>query len=172
MKKHIRKLVIIAIAVITLISVGGCGIKPATIPEENKVKVSEIENTKSGIGAICKALKDKEYVSDDCVQTNAALIGANEGYRFDSVKFNSSVFSLEIYEFSDTSSDTAKKCIDEVKKNNSFTLFGKTVEYCYMSDNGKYLLIYPDPKTKSDKADDKAHVERLDEIKKIINSQK
>lgn len=172
MKKHIKKFVVIAIAVITVISAAGCGIKPASIPEENKVKVSEMKNTKNGIGAICKSLKDKEYVSDDCVQINAALIGANEGYRFDGVKFNSSSFSLEIYEFSDTSSDTAKKCIDEVKKNNSFTLFGKTVNYCYMSDNGKYLLIYPDPKSTSDKADDKAHVERLDEIKKLINSQK
>ena len=172
MKKHIKKLVIIAIAVITVISAAGCGIKPASIPTENKLKVSEMVNAKSGIGAICKSLMDKEYVSDDCVKINAALIGASEGYRFDGVKYNGSNFSMEIYEFGDTSSDTAKKCIDEVKKNNSFTLFGKTVDYCYMSANGKYMLIYPDPKSTSDKADDKSHVERLDEIKKLINSQK
>ncbi|MEE0857868.1 MAG: hypothetical protein U0M12_00115 [Acutalibacteraceae bacterium] len=170
MRKYIKQLLALSLAVIAVISFTGCGTRTATIPEENKVKVSEMAEDATGVEAICKTLKEKEYVSDDCIKTNAELIGAKSGYRFDGVSVNGSKFSLEIYEYADTESDTANKIISSVKENNSFNLFGKTVSYSYMSDNGKYLLIYPDSKSVSDKADDNENVKRKNEVMEIINS--
>lgn len=170
MRKYTKQLLALTLAVVAVISFTGCGMRTATVPEEDKVKVSEMAKDATGVEAICKALKEKEYVSDDCIKTNAELIGAKTGYRFDGVSVNGSKFSLEIYEYADTESDTAKKVIDSVKANNSFELFGKTVPYCYMSDNGKYLLIYPDAKSVSDKADDNDNVKRKEEVMNIINS--
>ncbi len=172
MRKIIKKLLIVSLVVLSVVSFTGCGMRPASVPTENKVKVSTFKDTSSGIHAICKTLKDKEYVSDDCVEMYATVIGAESGYRFDKVKVNGSVFSIEIYEFKDTDTPEAKAVINSVKKDGSFDMFGRTVPYCHMSDNGKYLLIYPDTKSLSDKGDDVENVTKLKEVLEIINQAK
>lgn len=40
---------------------------------------------------------------------------------------------MEIYQYDDINSETAKGVVDSVKDNGSFDLFGRTVSYCYMS---------------------------------------
>ncbi|MEE0060501.1 MAG: hypothetical protein UE295_06715 [Acutalibacteraceae bacterium] len=173
MKKHLFKVVAVVMAIIAVTSVTGCGMKPATVPQENNVKISEFKAEATGAQAICQAMKKKEYVtSDNCVKTNAELIGAAEGYRMDNVKVNGSSFSVEIYEFKDTTTKLAKGIIDSVKKDGSFTLFGRKVKYAYMSDNNKYLLIYPDVKSVSDKEKDKPNVDRKNDVLKLVNSTK
>ncbi len=173
MKKHIFKVIAVVMAIIAVASVTGCGMQPATVPEDNKVKISEFDAKATGVQAILKTLKEKEYITEDsCVKTSADLIGASDGYRMDNVKVNSSKFSIEIYEFTDTTTDRAKAVIDSVKKNGSFSLFGREVPYAYMSDNNKYLLIYADEKSVSDKDEDKENVEKLNEVLKVINSAK
>lgn len=172
MKKYAIKLCALILAAIAVISFTGCGMKTATIPEENKVKVSEMDDNAAGVEAICKKFVEKEYVSDDCIKTDASLIGAKSGYRFDNVAYNGSKFSLEIYEYEDINTDIAKNVISSVKENGSFDLFGRTVSYCHMSDNDKYLLIYPDSKSTSGKGDDSESAKRLEEVLEVINSQK
>ena len=177
MKKYAIKLCALIFAAIAVISFTGCGMKTATIPEDNKVKVSKMDKNATGVEAICKKFVEKEYVSDDCIKTDAKLIGAKSGYRFDNVAYNGSKFSLEIYEYEDTSTDIenieiAKNVISSVKENGSFDLFGRKVSYCYMSDNDKYLLIYPDSKSTSGKGDDVESAKRLEEVLEVINSQK
>lgn len=169
-----RKIVALCVSIVMIVLLAGCGMKVATIPEENKTTISEIAKGSDGINAICKKLNEKEYITDNCVCviTNASLIGAKTGYRFDKVSVNGSNFSVEIYEYDDTSSETAKKVINSVKSNNEFEIFGRNVPYSYMSNNDKYLLIYPDNKSTSNKADDIKNKEALDEFLKIINSQK
>ena len=88
------------------------------------------------------------------------------------VTVHSSKFSVEIYEFEDTSNELAKKVISSVKENGYFELFGRKVPYAYLSDNNKYLLIYPDEKSVSDKEKDAENVTRKDEFLKVINSAK
>ncbi|MEE0264664.1 MAG: hypothetical protein UD936_03465 [Acutalibacteraceae bacterium] len=173
MKKRLLKIAAIIMAIIAVTSVTGCGMQPATVPTENKVKISEFEAKATGAKAICKTLKKKEFITDDnCIKTNADLIGASEGYRMDKVRVNGSEFSVEIYEFKDTTNEQAKKVTESVKKDGYFTLFGKKVSYAYMSENGKYLLIYPDEKSVSDKNEDKENVERKNEVLKVVNSAK
>lgn len=173
MKKRLFKVVAIVMAIIAVTSVTGCGMKPATVPQENNVKISEFKDKATGAQAICKTLKAKDYIPNDkCIQTDYALIGASDGYRMDKVHVNGSEFSIEIYEFKDTTNENAKAIIDSVKKNGSFTLFGRKVPYAYMSKNDKYLLIYPDKKSVSDENKDKENVDRLNAVLKVVNSAK
>lgn len=174
MKKSISKIVALLIAIITVLSVTGCGMQPATVPSENRVKISEFGDKATGVEAICKTLKEKEFIpkKGECVKTNAELIGAKKGYRIEGVTVHSSRFSIELYEFEDTTSELAKKTINSVKENGSFELFGRTVSHAYMSDNNKYLLVYPDEKALSDKEKDAENVTRKDEVLKILNSAK
>lgn len=175
MKNLLKKLTALTLAVVAVVSFAGCGMQTATVPNENKVKVSEFKGD-SGVQKILKELLSKKYISEDnannCVKTNAELIGAKEGYRVDKVEVNGSSFSLEVYQYDNTDSDTAKNVIDSVKKNGTFDLFGRTVSYCYMSDNGKYLLIYPDPKSTTGKEDDSTNAKRKDDVMKVVNSAK
>lgn len=173
MKKNFSKIIALVVAIIAVLSITGCGMQPATVPNENKVKISEFGDKATGVEAICKTLKEKEYIpNDNCTKTSADLIGAKLGYRMDGVSVNGSKFSVEIYEFEDTNSELAKSTINSVKENGSFSLFGRTVSYAYMSDNNKYLLIYPDEKSVSDKEKDTENVTRKDEFLKVINSAK
>ncbi|MEE1281233.1 MAG: hypothetical protein UHK60_03120 [Acutalibacteraceae bacterium] len=173
MKKNFSKIIALVVAIIAILSITGCGMQPATVPTENKVKISEFGDKATGVEAICKTLKEKEYIPDDnCIKTSANLIGAKSGYRMDGVSVNGSKFSVEIYEFEDTNSELAKSTINSVIENGSFNLFGRTVSYAYMSDNNKYLLIYPDEKSVSDKEKDTENVTRKDEFLKVINSAK
>ncbi len=174
MKKNIFRVVALLIAIITVFSITGCGMQPATVPSENRVKISEFGDKATGVEAICKTLKEKEFIpkDDECIETNAKLIGAKKGYRIEGVTVHSSKFSVEIYEFEDTSNELAKKVISSVKENGYFELFGRKVPYAYLSDNNKYLLIYPDEKSVSDKEKDAENVTRKDEFLKVINSAK
>ena len=166
MKKNFSKIIALFVAIIAVLSITSCGMQPATVPNENKVKISEFGDKATGVEAICKTLKEKEYIpNDDCIKTSADLI-------MDGVTVNSSKFSVEIYEFEDTNNELAKSTIKSVKENGSFSLFGRTVSYAYMSDNDKYLLIYPDEKSISDKEKDAENVTRKDEFLKVINSAK
>lgn len=171
MSKFLKKVIALIIVVVSIISFTGCGMQTATVPEDNKTKISKFKSS-DGIEGICKALLKKEYIPDDCVKTKAELIGAKEGYRIDNVSVNGSKFSMEIYQYDDINSETAKGVVDSVKDNGSFDLFGRTVSYCYMSKNDKYLLIYPDEKSTTGKADDEDNAKRKDEVLKIVNSAK
>lgn len=171
MKRKFSKVIALLIAIIAVLSVTGCGMQPATVPTENKVKISEFGDKATGVEAICQTLKEKEYVpNDDCIKTSADLIGAKSGYRMEGINVNGSQFSVEVYEYDDTTSDIAKNVINSVKENGSFDLFGRNVSYAYMSDNNKYLLIYPDEKSVSDEEKNSENVTRKDEFLKIINS--
>lgn len=173
MNKKFSKVIALLVAIIAVLSITGCGMQPATVPTENKVKISEFGDKATGVEAICKTLKEKEYVpNDDCIKTSADLIGAKSGYRMEGVTVNGSQFSVEVYEYEDTTSDIAKNVISSVKENGTFDLFGRTVSYAYMSDNDKYLLIYPDEKSISDEEKNSENVTRKDEVLKVINSAK
>lgn len=170
MNKLLKRVVALAVATVAVFSFSGCGMKPATVPEENKAVISKFES-KTGIDGICKTLFDKEYVEDSCVITNAELIGATKGYRLTAKAVNGSNFNIEIYQY-DTANmnDTGKAVVESIKKNSSFDLFGKSVPYCYMSATDQYMFIYPDPKSVSTKADDEDNQKRLKEIKGIVNN--
>ena len=55
------------------------------------------------------------------------------------------------YLFEAMDTDTAKEIVKEVKDSNSFTIIeGYPVNAAYLSNNGKYLMIYNDTKIDKD----------------------
>ena len=56
--------------------------------------------------------------------------------------------TVELYEYDlDNLNDEAQAVLDSVKANGTFTVIGQEVTDAYLSDSGKYLMIYKDTQT-------------------------
>lgn len=164
MKKIISALLM---ASVIAISAAGCGYNDAleqaskANQQTTSASQSASEQTskeaekvyKDSFDGLCSYMQDKGYYTDKAVKTemDASFIGAKQGIKY-SISNN---LAIELYEY-DTAklNDTAKKIVNEVKKSNSFTIIeGYPVNAAYLSDNGKYLMIYNDTKIDKNKPD-------------------
>ena len=160
MKKIISALLM---ASVIAISAAGCGYNDAleqaskanqqttsasqssdsTSDEISKVTDANYKDTFDGL---CSYMQDKGYYTDKAVKTemDASFIGAKQGVKY-SISNN---LAIELYEYDTTKlNDTAKEIVKEVKDSNSFTIIeGYPVNAAYLSNNGKYLMIYNDTK--------------------------
>ena len=86
------------------------------------------------------------------------------GKRFTAKKTGDTV--IELYEFDlNKLNDTAKSVIDSVKNDGTFeNAMGETVEDVYLSENGKFLMIY------SDKSSDKKSEDHIETKNKVIKA--
>ena len=56
--------------------------------------------------------------------------------------------TVELYEFDlDNLSDEAQAVLNSVQQNGSFTVIGQEVTDAYLSESGKYMMIYRDTQT-------------------------
>ena len=97
----------------------------------------------------------------------ASLDSADSDYsgkRFTAKKTGDTV--IELYEFDlNKLNDTAKSVIDSVKNDGTFeNAMGETVEDVYLSENGKFLMIY------SDKSSDKKSEDHIETKNKVIKA--
>ncbi len=116
--------------------------------EEKKVTDEDFEDNLDGL---CNYFAAKEYIEtkDDKIneskmtKMDASLIGAKEGKKF-VIPFGKNV-TLELYEY-DTKNlnDKAKEIIASVEETGKFTILDLPEVEAYMSDSGKYLMIYTD----------------------------
>ena len=89
-------------------------------------------------------MKDKGYIKIEDKESNvtkmqADLIGAEKGFRY-----TMNTIKVELYAFNlKKDSKTRDEIIASVKNNGKFTLYSKDVT-AYLSDSGKYLMIYSD----------------------------
>lgn len=160
-------------AIITFLCVGlvaimmvGCGYKDAlasnsstsattetksTNDEANEKKVSDADY-KDNFDGLCSYFADLGYIDtkdgkiDDskAVVMDYALIGATAGKKFTTQYVGNQVL-IELYAY-DTNklNDEAKKVIESVKKDGTFTILDLPAVKATLSDNGKYLMIYTD----------------------------
>lgn len=164
MKKIISALLM---ASVIAISAAGCGYNDAleqaskANQQTTSASQSASEQTskeaekvyKDSFDGLCSYMQDKGYYTDKAVKTemDASFIGAKQGVKY-SISNN---LAIELYEY-DTAklNDTAKEIVKEVKDSNSFTIIeGYPVNAAYLSDNGKYLMIYNDTKIDKNKPD-------------------
>jgi predicted small lipoprotein YifL len=164
MKKIISALLM---ASVIAISAAGCGYNDAleqaskANQQTTSASQSASEQTskeaekvyKDSFDGLCSYMQDKGYYTDKAVKTemDASFIGAKQGIKY-SISNN---LAIELYEY-DTAklNDTAKEIVKEVKESNSFTIIeGYPVNAAYLSDNGKYLMIYNDTKIDKNKPD-------------------
>lgn len=161
MKKIISALLM---ASVIAISAAGCGYNDAleqaskANQQTTSASQSASEQTskeaekvyKDSFDGLCSYMQDKGYYTDKAVKTemDASFIGAKQGIKY-SISNN---LAIELYEY-DTAklNDTAKEIVNEVKESNSFTIIeGYPVNAAYLSNNGKYLMIYNDTKIDKD----------------------
>lgn len=164
MKKIISALLM---ASVIAISAAGCGYNDAleqaskANQQTTSASQSASEQTskeaekvyKDSFDGLCSYMQDKGYYTDKAVKTemDASFIGAKKGVKY-SISNN---LAIELYEYDTTKlNDTAKEIVKEVKDSNSFTIIeGYPVNAAYLSDNGKYLMIYNDTKIDKNKPD-------------------
>lgn len=155
-----KKLLISAIAVILIaMSFASCydplsatnqkatGASDATTAEEaekakKKINVEDYESTFAGL---CDYMKDSGYITVDdknanVVKMNSKLIGAAKGK-----KYTMGNIRVELYAFDlKGKNKTRDKIIASVKKDGTYTLYDQVIP-AYLSDSGKFLMIYANP---------------------------
>lgn len=116
-----------------------------TLAADGSVSPDGYEKTFDGF---VKYMTDSGYVSGDGDELTAAAIGADKGRRY---KMSSTVskHTVELYEFTDQTSDAAKKTIANARTDHSFHLFESTetqTKYTYaaVSADGRFLMLYTD----------------------------
>ena len=95
---------------------------------------------------------------------NAEIIGAKQGRRFTAKKTKDT--TIEIYEYDLAKlNDTAKTVINSVKNDGTFlNLVDETVDDVYMSNNGKYMMIYNDTTITNDTKEEEDNYKMRAEI--------
>ena len=78
----------------------------------------------------------------------ADFIGAKSGVQYRFSYEGSNNVTVELYEFDlDNLSDEAQAVLNSVQQNGSFTVIGQEVTDAYLSESGKYMMIYRDTQT-------------------------
>jgi hypothetical protein len=153
---------ILILGVILVFTFTGCGqdalvkstsATTATDASGNTEKTAETESKKvskddydKNLNGLAKYFNDLGYLStDNKTEMQADLIGAKSGNRY-----TKDTVTVELYQF-----DTKKTndTVEAVKKDGKFTIYEKEVE-AYVSDNGKYLMIYSDTAVTDDTTTD------------------
>lgn len=123
----------------------------AATADETKVEVKS-DSYDDNLNGICEYFGAKEYIStkdgkiDESAMTqmDASLIGAKEGKKF-ATTYNRNSITIELYEYDiNNLNDKAKEIISSVEKDGAFTILELPEVKAYMSDSGKYLMIYTD----------------------------
>ena len=145
------------------VSFAGCGYKDALDSqqtaqstedqaEETTAPLAEAADFEDNYDGLCSyfaklgyiATKDGEIDNDKVTKMDASLVGAKEGKKFTATN-NGKAVTIELYEYDlNNLNDTAKSVIDSVKKDGSFVILDLPAVTAYLSDNGKYMMIYTD----------------------------
>ena len=115
---------------------------PAKDPEEIEAEVDD------NLTGLCSFLAQTGGVGGDPVDMAADFIGAVAGVQYRFSYEGSDNVTVELYEYDlDNLNDEAQAVLDSVKANGTFTVIGQEVTDAYLSDSGKYLMIYKDTQT-------------------------
>lgn len=157
---------IIAATAAALVLLSGCegDIAPtqtSSAGDESQTQTMTGDGTKSADGyeknleGFIKYMTDNEFVSGEGTELTSAAIGASSGRRF-TVSTPVSKHTIELYEYTDQTSDAAKKTIANARKDGSFHLFESTenvTQYttAAVSEDGRFLMLYTDSSESGEK---------------------
>ena len=137
-----------ALAAVLALSVSACsnnsGTETTNTLSASSMAQSEVPDTLDGL---CRYMEGNGLIGGTPHDMLADLIGAKEGrmYQF---SFNDSPVQVELYEFdTENLNETAQKILQEVRENGKFTMTGIESSNAYLSDSGKYLMVYHDTNT-------------------------
>lgn len=139
---------------------------PTTVSTQDEPKSVNPSDYDNNVDGLCKYLKALDYLQGEPVKMAADLIGAEKGYRY-VFAYEKGNINAELYEYNTNNlSDKAKATIKSVKDNGYFQIQGFDKVEAYMSDNGKYLIIYSDSNLKDNNSPNESNKQReLDFLK-------
>lgn len=119
--------------------------------EETKKKKVSDKKYEDNLNGLRDFMKDSGYIKvedNNVTKMQADLIGAKKGN-----KYVDGDTRVELYEF-DLKKDNKKRdeTVESVKNDGSFTVYSEKIP-AYLSDSGKYLMVYTNP-TADDKNSD------------------
>lgn len=168
---------ILCIGIIAAVSTG-CAYKDALSKENTTttqatdatgslatVDETENKNYSDNLEGLSNYFADKGYITtkdgkiDESTVTvmDASLIGAKEGKKY-ATSYGGKAITIELYEYDLTNlseiNDTAKTVIESVKNNGEFTILDLPSVKAYLSNNGRYIMIYTDASIDDKKPDE------------------
>ena len=169
--KNIKKWLAVALVIALCLSMTGCMTRSSQVTGTATLETSEVtldgEETaakdpsafEDGIQGLCAYMEDCEVTAGERIQMEYGVIGAINGYKY-TYTYEGSQVQLEVYEFpTEDIPELAQTVIDSVKANGSFELLDNVIP-AQISENGRYMLIYTDEKTKKEEAN-QAHKEHV-----------
>lgn len=158
-----KKLISALIAVLMLMSCfAGCA-DPMANPTastttteaqaEETTEATEPKTYEDTYESLVEYFVDKGYIKIDennanVTKMDASLIGATEGNRY-KTSYNDAEVLIELYYYENTDNDFIKS----VKENGSFQIGKLDPVTAYISQDGKYLMIYTDRSNPTDDSD-------------------
>lgn len=182
MKKIIAA--ILCIGMVTAVS-AGCGFEDALAKNASSTKETEATTVaatvdepkpadfKDSLDGLSEyfvelgyiTLKDGKFDEQRVKDMDASLIGAKAGKKF-AESYNGKAVYIELYEF-DTKNTDKNEVINSVKKDGVFSILDLPEVKAYLSDSGKYMMIYTDESIddSNPKIEDKNYIRREEVIK-------
>ena len=161
-----KKVLALAAAAALLLSISACGVDVGTVSGSDGTTsdaiLSSVPGEESQTGEESQApAKDPEEIEaevDDNLTGLCSFLAQTGGVGGDPVDMagvqyrfsyeGSNNVTVELYEYDlDNLNDEAQAVLDSVKANGTFTVIGQEVTDAYLSDSGKYLMIYKDTQT-------------------------
>ena len=126
----------------------------ATEATGNVATVDEIDakNFSDNLQGLSEYFAKKEYITtkdgkiDESTVTvmDASLIGAKEGKKY-ATSYGGKAITIELYEYDVKNlNDTAKAVVESVKNSGEFTILDLPPVKAYLSNNGRYIMVYTD----------------------------
>lgn len=140
-----KRLVAILLTLLMVVSLAACGgastQNPTTATEKVDVKDVKIDNYKKTFSGMQKYLLDLKLISgDNKIETQADLIGAKKGVRYNVDKTN----FVEFYAFDiQATPDEAVKVYDCIANDKEYNVLGLEDLEGVVSKSGKYIMLYP-----------------------------
>ncbi len=153
----------------------GSGVNPeevATGDEASSLNPNDYNNNFEGL---CNYFAAIGYINPKnpttIVEMDAALIGAETGKKFTAQRIDGTDvknITIELYEYNtEKLTATADEVISSVENNGSFSILELPEVKAYMSDNGKFLMIYSDKGLDETKTDSNNYKYREEVVEKF-----
>lgn len=141
--------IILSISLFAAVAAGCAGATPAATPYPTDAS-TEMKDYKDTFGDLCKYLSAKGYINaleenknKSFRDAKSELIGASAGEKFVCTMSGATNVTIELYDFSKPASPD--EVYNSVKKDGKFSVLEMDEVNAYLSDNGKYMMVYIDP---------------------------
>lgn len=145
------------------------------VTENTNATVDSNKTYEDNLKGLEELFVDKGYMTiaedkSNVTEMDASLIGAKEGNRY-KANYNNAEVLIELYAFdADNLEDAAKDVINSVKEKGQFQIMNLDPVNAYLSDNGKYLMVYTDKSNpEKDSDNDKRKQEVIETFKAFPN---